>query len=628
MLIFDIETNGFLEALDKLHCITILDTEDGAYYRAANTLGLQHKCDDGDTIISIDSALQLLQEASDICGQNIIEYDIPAIQKLYPEFKPTGRVWDTLILSRLIYTNLRELDLRKRKAALPPKLVGSHGLEAWGLRLGEWKGDYAEEAKEQGKDPWEAWCQEMDDYCKQDVTVTEKLWLKLQARNFGQDSIELEHEISYILRRQERYGVAFNVKAALALEELLMVEKAKLAGALELAFPPWEVKTPFTPKVNSKKFGYVKGVPTYKVKQIVFNPSSRDHVANRLTKMYGWKPSEFTDTGKPVIDEDVLSAMSWPEAKILSRQFLLDKRLSMLSVGKEAWMKAEKNGRIHGRVMQNGAVTGRMTHSKPNMAQVPKVGTEYGVDCRALFGKSEGKILVGADASGLELRCLAHYMAKWDGGAYVKTVVEGKQSDGTDVHSVNCVGIGLEPQKLYIINGKQVSGRDCAKTFIYAYLYGAGDGKLGTIVGKGPKHGAMLRKQFLATFPALSKLVDIVKVLGPKQGYLRGPDGREIVVRSPHAALNTLLQGAGAIVMKRALVLLDTRLQARGYVPGVDYEFVLNVHDEWQIECWPDIAVEIGEAAIAAIKSAGDHYDFRCPLSGAYKIGQTWAETH
>jgi DNA polymerase I-like protein with 3'-5' exonuclease and polymerase domains len=300
--------------------------------------------------------------------------------------------------------------------------------------------------------------------------------------------------------------------------------------------------------------------------------------------------------------------MPYPEAKPLCEYLMIQKRLGQLAEGKEAWVKLEKNGRIHGRVNTNGAVTGRCTHSNPNMAQVPAVRAPYGKECRELFKVAPGYKMVGADASGLELRCLAHFMGKWDNGAYAKELLEG------DIHTANQKAAGLET-------------RDQAKTFIYAFLYGAGDGKIGTIVGKGQEEGARLRANFLKKTPALKYLKEAVEVAS-KRGYLLGLDGRKLWIRSEHAALNTLLQSAGALVMKQACVFLDTTISLAGWEWGKDYSFVLNVHDEWQIEVREPLAKWIGETAVEAIREAGKHFNFRCPLDGEYKIGNNWCETH
>ncbi|MBS7457680.1 DNA polymerase [Coralloluteibacterium stylophorae] len=615
-LLWDIETDGLLEQVTRLHCITIHDTESGRWYRSSPDG--RGPVQPGDLRVTHEEALAILAAGELIVGHNIIAYDIPVLRKLYPEWSPTGVVRDTLTISRLIWTNLQEKDgkFRKRYPDMPGYLVGGHSLEAWGWRLGEWKGDYSKEMKEKGLDPWAEWNVSMDDYCRQDVQVTLKLWALILSKDYSEEAIQLEHDVAPILLRQEHYGFGFNEAAAEELVLRLTKRRLEIEADLQVAFPPWQAKDgkPLIPKRDNKAKGYVKGVPFQKWKTVIFNPASRAHIEDRLKAKYGWKPKEFTDNGSAKIDEKVLKALKYPESALLCEYLLLEKRLGQVSDGKQAWLKVVRKGRIHGRVNQNGAVTGRMTHMAPNVAQVPKCGVPYGSDCRGLFGPANRivngirKVLVGADASGLELRCLAHYMAKWDHGEYAKVILEG------DIHTVNQTAAGLPT-------------RDNAKTFIYAFLYGAGDQKIGSIIGKGRAAGKALKQTFLKGLPALGKLLAAVES-STKRGYLRGLDGRHLHVRSAHSALNTLLQSAGALVMKKALVILDSRLQARGYVPGEHYEFCANVHDEWQIECNEDIAEEIGRAARAAIRAAGDHFGFRCPLDGEHKVGSTWAETH
>ena len=283
---------------------------------------------------------------------------------------------------------------------------------------------------------------------------------------------------------------------------------------------------------------------------------------------------------------------------------MLQKRISQI----KSWFDCVgSDGRVHGRVMTNGAVTGRMTHSSPNMAQIPNSGSLYGPECRECWTVEAGSVLVGADASGLELRMLAHYMK--DQG-YVDTVTNGNSKEGTDVHTVNQKAAGL-------------ATRDSAKTFIYAFLYGAGDAKIGSIVGGTAREGARLKAKFLGQTPALARLIKVVSKQAAK-GWVPGLDGRKIWVRSEHSALNSLLQGAGAIVMKQALVLLEKDIR----VNKLRAKFVANVHDEWQIECHPDDAEAVGKLAVASIRAAGEHFNLRCPLDGEYKIGKSWRQTH
>jgi len=387
----------------------------------------------------------------------------------------------------------------------------------------------------------------------------------------------------------------------------------------------------FTPKKDNKQHGYSEGAPLTKVKLTDFNLSSRDHIETWLRRDFGWQPKEFGAAGKATVDDDVISALPYREAQPLKEYFMVTKRIAAVAEGGEAWLKKVKpDGRMRGRVDPLGTVTYRMTHFGPNMGQVPGGKSPYGHECRALFGVPPGKKLVGADADALELRDLAGYMAIYDAGAYIKTVLEGDKSIGTDMHSVNCRALGLDPKGRYF-DGE--SGRDIAKTWFYAFIYGAGDEKLGYITlrkwGAGAiQQGKKDRAAFLKNLRAMGLLVKDVKARAKVNKYLKGADGRPVPVRSQHGAVNSLMQSAGAIQMKKALCILDDSLQASGLVPGVHYEFVANVHDEWQIEADEDRAEFIGKAARQAIVDAGAFFNFRCPLDGAYDIGNNWSETH
>jgi DNA polymerase I-like protein with 3'-5' exonuclease and polymerase domains len=291
-------------------------------------------------------------------------------------------------------------------------------------------------------------------------------------------------------------------------------------------------------------------------------------------------------------------------AELIRDYLMLQKRVAQI----ESWIEAVgTDGRVHGKVITNGAVTGRMTHQSPNMAQIPNHGSVYGAECRACWTVEPGNVLVGCDASGLELRMLAHYMKDQE---YIQAVVHGSSKDGTDIHTKNQRAAGLPT-------------RDAAKTMIYAFLYGAGPAKIGAIVGGGAEEGQKIIKKFLRATPALESLRERVADIAVK-GRVPGLDGRKIWVRSEHAALNSLLQGAGAIVMKKALVLLADKIKDNKW----DAKFVANVHDEWQIEVTKAHADEVGRAARQSIIEAGEHFKLRCPLDGEYKIGQNWAETH
>jgi len=610
-LVFDIETNGLLDELDRVHCLVI------RYIGHDEIEGNILSCGPND----IEKGVRELMEADVLIGHNILKFDIPAIQKVYPWFKPKAKLMDTLILARLIFPEIAKMDYGlAEKGQLPKKLIGRYSLEAFGYRIGEYKGDY--------KGGWSEWSQEMQDYCEQDIEVTSKLYHKLMERKeqhgYSDYCIELEHRVAEIIFRQEQNGFGFDMQKAGQLHQELLVKRIELEKQLMTMFPPWEVKTPFVPKVNNKTRGYVKGQLTYKVQTVEFNPSSRHHIAKVLKEKHGWEPKEFTDSGEAKVDDDVLASLDYPEAKLLAEYFLIQKRLGQLAEGGEGLMKREKNGRIHGEVITNGAVTGRMTHRKPNMAQVPANRSPYGERFRELFIPRAGWTLVGCDADALELRCFAHYVAAYDGGAYTEVVLKGKKEDGTDMHSQNCRAIGFDP----------TTHRDMAKTFFYGYLYGAGDYKIGTIIGATGdeqavrKVGAKVRRKFLRNLPALGTLTEKVAAKVKATGGLKGIDGRRLSCRSTHSALNTLLQSAGAVAMKVAQVTMDEDLQAAGYVPGLDYEFVATVHDEVQIECRPEIAEVVGKTAAEAIRKAGEKLGFKCSLAGNYEIGESWAKTH
>ncbi len=604
-LIFDIETDGLLPELTKVHCLVIKDPDSGEMW----------SCADHPNYSPVKAGLRLLASADLILGHNVIGFDIPALQKVYPDWKPGGEVRDTLLLSNLLYPKevIEGLDFDlAAKGRFPKNLIGRHSLEAWGYRLGEYKGDY--------KGPWATWSVTMQDYCEQDVTVTDRLWKRMKeeiATGWGSECVKLEHDLAWVLQRQERRGFAFDTEAAGKLYCTLANRRRELEEELTTVFPPKVVRTPFTPKVNNKARGYVKGVLTFKEKVIPFNPGSRKQVAERLIKL-GWKPTEYGKDGTPKVDDDTLASLSFPQTKLLAEYFLVAKRLGQLGDGKEAWIRKEKGGRVYGRVIQNGAVTGRMTHRV--IANVPAERTPYGHEMRALFTASQGYKLVGCDADALELRCLAGFMARYDGGAYIKTVLEGKKEEGTDMHTLNAQALGCD--------------RDTAKTWFYAFIYGAGDFKLGaTLLGQGSKPkltgaGRQARTKFLAALPALGKLVKAVGKTIKQRGYLFGLDGRKLRIRSEHAALNTLLQSAGAVLMKRASVILDADLQAAGLVPGEDYEFVLHYHDELELDVRPHLADKVGQMCADAMEKSGQYFNFRCPIKGNYEIGDNWAEVH
>jgi DNA polymerase-1 len=636
MLVFDIETNGLLADLTQIHCINVIERSTGRHF--AFNGGVYADGSPAPRDGTIEDGLKMLADADVLAGHNIIAFDIPAIQKVYPTFKTRARLYDTLVVVSVIHTNIADKDFRAlANGKLPDEfraagLIGRQSLKAWGYRLGVMKGDY--------EGAWDAFTQDMDAYARNDPFVSLALVEHCESKNYSRECIDLEHAVQHIIKRQERRGFAFNTTKANALVAKLQKRKAEIEAELQAVFKPWTVTTDFTPKRDNKKKGWKAGVTIQKVKTVVFNPASRQHIASRLTALHGWKPTKFTDSGQPAIDETVLGELTYPEAKILAEYLLVEKRLGQLSDGKKACLKFVRNGRIHGTVRTNGAVTGRMTHADPNVAQTPTVEADYGFEFRDCYEAGPGLVLVGCDAEGLELRCLGHYMARYDGGEYANTVVNGKKSDGTDVHSVNKRALGMNSRDVH------------TKRFIYAMLYGAADYKLGTIVyddftdevrdrfnakypAKNKKErgnaiarlGASRRARLMENLPALDALIQAVQKAA-KRGYLVGLDGRHIHVRSKHSALNSLLQGAGAIVMKKALVLFDESVYEVYRCNGAIVEPVANVHDEFQTETQEEIAHEVGRLAAESIRRAGEHFNFRCPLSGSFKVGASWAHTH
>lgn len=647
--IFDIETNGLLKQLDKIHCAVVGDPEGNILHSPGGPDTLDPSVPAPDYL----PALKEIEEADEVIGQNIIRFDIPALKKLFPGFKgPRGKVRDTLICSKIVWPNLKDIDFAQWRAGrIPPNIIGQHRLEAWGLRLGVLKDEYEGDVriadlKERKAKKWEHWNPTMHSYMEQDYRSTLALWLKQCSRltQIPEHVVELEHRVAAILFRQEQFGVPFNIEKATALAAKLTAKREEIKAQLREKFPPWHDEETFTPKVNNKTRGYVKGEPFTKVKVTEFQPSNRFHIARAFREHLNWEPTEFNEDGSPKTDEETLGLLPYPEAKLVVEYLVLSKLLGYVANGNEAWLKhVTPEGRIHGGVDSVGAHTFRMTHSKPNLGQVPKDG-EYGLECRDLFEAPPGWVMIGIDADALEGRIQAHYLTPLDGGAFLKTILEGSKDDGTDLHSINCKRIGRDAHGEYRRGGIMLSGRDTLKEFYYALIYGAGGEQLGVILGvHGPKTkvrgrvvdlsakaaGEEAMGRLLREFPALNELRDGVQKKWSIHKHLIGIDGRPLYPRTRNATLNTLFQSAGAIAMKVALVIFDDSLQAAGYVPGVDYEFLLNVHDEWQIACRPEIAEEVSRLGVAAIARAGEVLNLRCPLVGtASKPAHSWKDTH
>lgn len=571
-LIFDIETNGLNPSL-----VWVIVTKD---------------VDTGEVVTYTKGQWPLFNEAvtqaEEVIGHNIMGYDIPVCERLLNTDFSKCRITDTLVMSRL---------------ANPQRTA--HSLAYWGEQLGYPKGDYSD---------WTQYTPEMLVYCKQDVDVNEQVYNALlrELEGFEASSLTLEHDVQRIIQKQMSNGWLLDQPKARDLVAELKEKAYDLEEEVQRVFKPMPtfIKE-VTPKV--KKDGTFSTVglkflgeqwttiagPFSRIDWPVFNLGSRQQIG-RYLKHFGWKPTVFTETGHPIVSEDVLkNVVGIPEAALIASYLLVQKRIAQV----RSWLEAvnEDNGRVHGYVNTNGAVTGRMTHSKPNLAQVPSSNSLYGPECRGCWIVAEGYKLVGIDASGLELRMLAHYMNDED---YTNEILNG------DIHTANQLAAGLDT-------------RSESKTFIYAYLYGAGDEKIGSIAGGGRKKGKQLKDKFLASTPALAKLKENVAIAATK-GYIKGLDGRKVFIRSEHAALNSLLQSAGALVMKQALVILEQYAT----LWKLDYKFVGNIHDEFQVEVRADHADRFGSLAASCIEAAGIHFKLRCPLAGEYQIGDNWAATH
>lgn len=698
--VFDVETNGLLphsvtpgskaEVVKKVHVLVIHDVQAGWYRR--------YRINDNEDTMA--AGLKVLSESDLLIGHNIIKYDIPVLEFLYPGWTfPREKLLDTLVLSRLIHANLKDQDVsRMRSGKLPGRLFGSHSLEAWGYRSGVFKDEYegdpdiADEAVRKAT-KWARWNQTMEDYCEQDVRATRAIfdlftsnehYFKAEADYWGSVyAVKLEHQTAVLMAQMEANGFPFDERGAGSLYAELAGRRQELLTKVVATFGSWwkqsggtEVfKHPVTgtplpkyglvkyPKTGAlflkdgktlSKTPYYEGAPYTPIELVQFNPGSRDHIAKVLMDR-GWEPVDFTEGGKPQIDEEVLGSVRVkdPEAQaaieLIAEYMLVVKRLGQVSEGDNAWLRLCNNGRIHGSINPNGAVTGRATHAYPNMAQVPSGTAIYGPQCRALFGAKyirhlwPDAVQCGTDASGLELRCLGHFMAKFDQGKYIDVLLNG------DIHWLNVESLGLVPKgtKRDKQSHKHDEFRANAKTFIYAFLYGAGDAKIGSIVGGGKAEGKRLKTSFMNATPAIaalrenieavlvesSKWVDGEMKVKWKRNWLKGLDGRKLHVRSPHSALNTLLQSAGALACKLWLVYMEQILQDQGLKHGFtkdgDYALVAWVHDEAQVICRnQEVAHKVAAASEEAMRAAGEFFGFQCPLATESKFGPTWAECH
>jgi DNA polymerase I-like protein with 3'-5' exonuclease and polymerase domains len=591
-LLFDIETNGLpRQGMTHLHCLVVKDLDNGDIYRFNDTGSAD----------SITNGVNLLASADVLVGHNIVGFDIPAIKEVYPFFQTKAETFDTLIMSRMFFPDILSRDYRLKPIGMPGKLYGRHSLESWGYRLGEYKGEFGKTTD------WSEWSQEMEDYCEQDVHVSVKLFELFSSKlNKFNDSIRLEHDVAAIMALQETAGWPFDVKKAQQLESVLRTEMDELADKMRATFA-YVDGGQMTPKRPNATRGYIKDAPFTKLKE--FNPTSRDHIGWAFMTWRGWKPETFTDTGRPKIDEGILKGINTEEATTFGRILELQKALGQLSDGANAWLKTvTKDGRIH-HTCQLATNTGRNAHSRPNLGQ-----TSSDPRCRALFGPGAGMRQVGADASGLELRMLGHYLAFYDNCAFADVVVNG------DIHQQNADRVGCS--------------RKDVKTLTYAFIYGASDKKIGTSLDKSldDKKAAALgkdiRKKFLEAIPGLDQLLTAVNKRADSD-VLKGLDGRPIRLQGKrHAALNYLLQSAGAIVCKRWNAIAFQQTQQLGWAWGVDYQWLGWIHDEIQLAVQPHLVNDAKFQLEWSIVQAGEYYKLRVPLASEAKEGSSWADCH
>ena len=586
-LVIDIETNNLLENLDKIHCIVCKDIETNQVY--------QYNPD------NLEDGLQLLKKATVLVGHNIQGFDLPALEKVL-NYKFEGYVYDTLLVSRLVYTNLLDNDYKHKE--LPAKLYGRHSLEAWGYRLGLRKGDYQEHSD------FTEYNQDMMDYCVRDVEVTHLLFQKLLKENYSSQAIDIEHNFAMWIRKQEQHGILFDETSAQTLLSILTKRRLSLEEELSVVFPSWQKSLGFkTYKRDNRKRGIKAGVPVEQFKTEIFNPNSRQHIADRLINVLGWKPKSFTATGIPEVNEKILSELPYPEAKKISEYLMIQKRLGQLSDGEQAYLKLNNKGKIYGKVNTLGTYTGRCSHNSPNLAQCVASGSPYGKEFRSLFISPSDMDFIGIDFSGLELRVLSHYMASYDSGDFGKRLLED------DIHTQNQNAVGL-------------SSRNEAKRFIYAYIYGCGNAKLGEILNVTNEEAKRVRAKFEKELPALKTLVDAVKNKYRNYGYIKGIDGRRLIPKAEYSSLNTLIQACGSILVKMGTVFLNQELHKAGFKWGEDYAMVLHVHDEMQFYCKKEKTEQFKEIAKTIFKKTQTYFNFKTPLDGEIKVGRTWSDTH
>ena len=623
-VIFDIECDNLLDNVSVLHSIAIIDRDTGKLMSCANQPGYT----------PLSEGIKVLESATSICGHNIIGYDVPALKKLVPGFSPKGEVLDTLVMARTAYPDLKPYDV---DSDLPTKEWGRHSLKAWGMRIGTHKTQY-----DHGFDEWS---QEMQNYCEDDTRATYALYKFLEEEQLSPESLAIEHKLADYLFHQEQNGFLLDIEKANKLSEELEEEyNSTLKELQDNYFKMWvEAGDVVVPKVNGGRWKDVYGPKTtvfakrkgcafqnIKIKKFTGGPQQ---IKQCLKRFYGWEPDIVSkrkrtgDTFAKVWEEegtesDILARLGFDCIPTLLAHIKAKKLRGMVATGKNGWLKlVDEQGFIHGRVNPNGTVTHRATHSKPNISQVPAVDEEdpyqYGKRCRELFKVPEGFSLLGCDAKGLELRVLAHYMHHYDGGSYANEIVTG------DIHTTNQLAAGL-------------SSRSQAKSFIYAFAYGAGAAKVGSIVlpvgseEEQKQQGIMLKNKFLRSLPALNNVIKDCKKEAKRNGSVESIDGRATLVKQDYRALNCLLQSGGSIIVKKWICLMYDELVEELGPPGWDglWSPCSYSHDEVQIGVREGHQETVKKIMLSTMEKAGLYLGCNIKIEGDVKIGKTWADTH
>jgi DNA polymerase-1 len=533
-------------------------------------------------------------------AHNGIGFDIPVIEKLWGYKIPLSKTTDTLVLSRLF----------------EPQRKGGHSLKVWGERLGDFKDEFSD---------WSAYSEEMKEYCKQDVHVTELLYnhLMQEGSKFSKKSIRLEHAVHMIMCQQQVNGFEINRELAqeiytVCLKETNRIETEIKEFMVPIAVPVKEVVLKY--KKDGSIFATqllegqnVQGDYT-KIMWEEFNLGSPTQINKRLDRL-GWRPTVKTKSGNSykICPENLATIPSTAPQAVLGLKAwkVLETRWKLA----QEWLeKSENDGRVHGTVITTGAVTHRAAHRGPNMANIPsvphgktgilwKMEGMYAAECRQAFQVPEGKRLVGTDAAGIQLRVLAHYM---NDPIYTEQVIDG------DIHTFNMNALG-----------RYCKDRPTAKTFIYAFLLGAGVGKIAEILGCSPAQANKSMQNFYEALPTLKTLKsEASRAAG--MGWMKGLDGRILKIGSEHLALSVYLQGGETVLMRVANVFWQNQARKE----GINFKQCAWVHDEWQTEVDADQAERLGEIQVQSIIDAGTHFNLNCPMDGEAKIGRNWLETH